>query len=185
MLAQVKAGDWPAWIALAGVAAAILTYWQSRRDTKRSVAARVYLAVTAFAYSDADGTPATAFTLTNGSELPIYDAHVSLSQSGTRRWCWRWFKKRDDWWTGAWLQSVIWFALLPGHTASHTSPAIDHPPAGSTVVPPLITTFRDANGRQWVRWPNGRLNRKWKMNKMTSGHTPISGTPPTPPASPD
>lgn len=158
--------DWgtvPSWLALAGGSTALLTYLSARRDTRRAAAAGVYIVVSKFRFSvpPAEGD-FTEYKLVNGGLLPIYDASVSVWEFGTERRTWR-FRRECDWMTGARIGGRVHTAIEPGGSATgEDMPAPEYPETHSTPIsPPILLIYRDGNGRQWVRWPTGKLSRVW------------------------
>lgn len=155
----------PAWLALAGGFVALLSYRTTRRDLRRAPAASVYVVVTHFrASAPAKPDDQTTYKVVNGGALPIYDVGVSVWEFGRRRRSWR-FRKVGQWMTGTRLEGRVHIAIEPGGEVTGedmSAPSL----VGWKVIeaPPVLLIFRDGNGRRWVRWPDGRLNRAWSLH---------------------
>lgn len=165
----MAATDWgtvPAWLALAGGAAALVSYRTSRRDLKRAPAAGVYVVVTSFHVSAPhEREDHTAYKVSNTGTLPIYDVCVSVWEFGKRRRTWR-FRKANDWMIGARIEGRTHICIEPGSEAAGDDMSPPKLHAGvlkKFEAPPVMVVFRDGNGRRWVRWPDGRLNRVWLL----------------------
>jgi hypothetical protein len=171
------AGPWLVLILALVVAVAIVA---GRLDDRSSLASHVYVVVSkSTASDDRPGEAAGHVSVrpANYGEAPIFGLAIALHSFGHRRRSWR-FQQRDQWWTGA---------PVPGGV--RTYPMIEPDSSGQTVelpvpeepsegLPPrrdpqVILTFRDSNGRRWVRWPNGKLQsasltRRWKAHRAAS-----------------
>jgi hypothetical protein len=94
--------------------------------------------------------------------LPTYDVVLSLWEFGKRRRLWR-FHGRANWLTSERLTTRIYPAIPPRESVGKVDlPAPGTEPRDVSKAPPAVVTFRDGNGRNWVRWPDGRLNRIWR-----------------------
>lgn len=159
--------DWgsiPAWIALGGGGGTVFSNL-ARRDAQRAPANAVFAIPTDWSIASAPGSGHVRIKLVNGGAAPIKDANVSVWDFGRRRMTWR-FRKVTGWMTGSRLECRVYATVEPGAVIDDPS-EYDAPPfpkkRPESIVPPILLTFRDGNGRQWVRWPNGRLNRIWRM----------------------
>jgi hypothetical protein len=159
--------DWgsvSSWIALVGALAAVLAYLSNRRDAVRATAARTYPVVIAHSYHD-ESLPQpdrrTRIEVRNDSDLPAFNLSVSVWQHGHARVTWR-IRKHEDWWTAPRVgQEVATFVgphsvLDPIELPAVASPG---PKVEALVAPPVMLILRDGTGRDWIRWPNGRLTR--------------------------
>ena len=68
--------------------------------------------------------------------------------------------------TGDRIEGRVHVNIEPGGTAvgtDMTAPQYPKPKhSKSSGSPPVMLIFRDGFGREWVRWPNGKLNRvRW------------------------
>jgi hypothetical protein len=167
--------DWgsvPQWLALGGVLLAVASYIAGRWDVVRDNAAKVYVIITAFQIGTgrADGPGAwTKARIHNGSALPIYDAALSAWEWGARRSTWR-LRKHSAWMTGEQVTGCVFPTISPGGDSDEEELfGLHHPsredPKPESIRPPLMLVFRDGNGRRWVRWPDGRLNRVWRVQR--------------------
>lgn len=167
-------------LALASGLAAAATFTFGRLDTRRGQASGVYIV-----HGDHDAwhmnmddheAAYVEIGLHNSSKLPILDVAVLSYQFGKRRWNWRskppeqwlgpWGKDRDDpLLSGAWLGSAC-APTIPAETTAgpYALRAAFTRPAGysdENLRPPIAVSFRDAAGRRWVRWHDGKLSRRW------------------------
>lgn len=163
---NIDFGNVPAWLALVGGATGLWTYLSGRHTAKMSHAARVYAVITDPASGELveASLPPAVVKLRNSGELPIYDARVSLWTPGGRRAHWRFCRHR--WWTGTLVKSCHYRAIEPGQEVTNSDVLVVNGQLGASPPssPALFVTFRDGNGRRWVRWPDGRLNslRSWQ-----------------------
>jgi hypothetical protein len=152
--------DWVQWLGLGGALAAVATFWSNRRDAARSDAASVYVQVTLFQSAPApeDSWVFTRFQIVNDSRFPASSVGVDAWDWGRRRFMWRFLLHRG-WWTGHRITGAVYPTITPSHaTAEHDFPGPEKSgPAGE--VPPIMLRFRDGHGREWVRWPDGKLTR--------------------------
>jgi hypothetical protein len=160
----VTATDWgnvPAWIALVGGLSALVSYATARVDARRVVASGLYVVPTRYKYGDPPSDENRSdHKIANAGSLPVYDVGVSVWEFGRRRWFWR-FRLATDWMSGKRLEGRVFPAIEPGGTVDvedMTPPQRPTEPTDSR-RPPILLIFRDGNGRKWVRWPDGRLNR--------------------------
>ena len=165
MIAATDWGNVPAWLGLVFASVALLSYVTSRLDSRRSAASGVHVIPVTFQYSAPKPKEGdhTAYRIVNAGRVPAYDVEVSAWEFGSRRWLWR-FRRAPSWMTGARIDARLHIAVLPGQSvwskgdAELTAPRIGARQSESP-VPPLMLIFRDGDGRRWVRWPDGRLNR--------------------------
>jgi hypothetical protein len=166
-------GDAGSWLALIIALVAAVAFVGGRLDDRRALASRVYVVVSkSTASDDSPGGAADRVSVrpTNYGEVPIFGLAIALHSFGHRRRSWR-FQQREQWWTGQ---------PVPGGVRSY--PMIEPDSSGQAVElpvpeglhprrdPQVILTFRDSNGRRWVRWPNGKLQsasltRRWKATR--------------------
>jgi hypothetical protein len=172
-------GDAGVWLALIIAVVVAVAFVAGRLDDRRALASRVYVVL-----SHPSDKPAGAADRhvsvrpTNYGEAPVFGLAVALHAVGHRRRSWR-FQHREHWWTGALLpEGVRNYPMIEpdssGETVELPVPA-DVPP---TRDPPAIVTFRDSNGRRWVRWPNGKLqsaslSRRWRASRPST-HPPAA-----------
>jgi hypothetical protein len=166
-------GDVPAWLALIAGLIAVLTFVAGRLDARRAHAAQVFAVLTDFRLTERpefEGEGHVTVTPTNYGPAPIFDAGVYVHEFGRRHWLWR-MRRSTDWWTGEWVDGAAhgWTTIKPqseGEQAVLPAPTAmrDQPQAR----PHVILSFRDGNGRRWVRWPDGKLqsaalSRRWPI----------------------
>ncbi len=165
-------------LAVLGGLVAVATFVAGRLDGQRVQAAAVYLLHGEW-HMDMDhhDRAYTQVQIHNGSGLPIFDVVVSSRTFGSRRRLWRlcqpanWLgplggvKDPTDITSGLWLSSASTASMRPGETttqiplrAAFTRPAATE---DLNLRPPVVLVFRDANGRRWVRWHDGKLSRRW------------------------
>lgn len=169
-------------LAVAGGLVAVATFAASRLDGQREQASAVYLIQRNWTM-DMDEPDAAKVTvaLHNDSDLPVLDIAVASWNFGSRRrlwrlhasndWCGPWRRAKrsqrrgDELLSGSWLGSSSRANLQPRSTtadavlrAPHTRPAARE---DENLRPPVTLAFRDANGRRWVRWHDGKLSRRW------------------------
>ena len=151
-------GSIPEWFALAGGLAAAGAFILGRRDLRQADAASLYLMVTAYRSGTPSETPNfTKFKITNDSERPAYRVGIAAWSFGVRRWTWR-LRRHDHWMTGHRIAGRVYPTVEPRSSVANELPGVDEwGPGGES--PPVMLVFRDANGRGWVRWPDGRLTR--------------------------
>lgn len=159
-------GNVPAWLALIGGLTAAFAFTAGRLDARRLLASQVFAVLTSFrlgvdrqtgTYGHVNVKP------TNYGNAPIFDVGISVHQRGRRRWFWR-LRGRADWWTGAPVRGGgrLWSTILPESEGEVAElPAPDASRDADRTNPPVIMTFRDGNGRRWVRWPDGKLTSGW------------------------
>ena len=173
-------GDaWP-WLVLIIAVVVAVAFVAGRLDDRSSLASHVYVVLTRSTASDNSPGEAAGHVSVrpvNYGDAPIFGLAVAVHALGHRRRFWR-FQPREQWWTGA---------PVPGGV--RTYPMIEPDSSGQTVElpvpeelaprrdPHVILTFRDSNGRRWVRWPNGKLQsasltRRWKTHRPPS-RTPV------------
>ncbi len=161
------ATDWgsvPAWVGLAFGSTALAAYVSARRDARRAPGAAVYLVHQGFKVSSPPSDDDfTAYKVVNTGSLPVYDVGVSVWEYGRRRWFWR-IRRFTRWMTSDQITGRVHVAIEPGGQGEGGDmPAPRHRSeakrVGDSTAPPVLVVFRDGNGRQWVRWPDGRLNR--------------------------
>ena len=160
--------DWgsvPAWFTAGAAFVALLGYLAGRRDRSREQAEMVYVLPLHFRTSTAERRGHVEFVVVNDSTAPAYDVQAHLFASGRRRQLWWLMRSASKWWTGERRPGAPHFAIVaPG---SRTEPDTLEVPWGSgefergSVLPNLGISYRDALGRRWVRWPDGRLSR-WR-----------------------
>lgn len=155
-------------LAVLGGLVAVATFVVGRLDADRSQASGVYLVITSYRYGvrkASEGPPNhTLFKIHNESDLPVLDVGVGAWHFGRRRRLWR-FHPPLRWMTNGRITGQVFPTILPRSTTGEMDiwPA-DPPPhteRHDTSRPPLVLTFRDGRGRRWVRWPDGKLSRRW------------------------
>lgn len=169
MIGVVEWGTVPQWLGLLSILVAVAVFGAGRLDSARAQASGVYLMVTSFHYGV--GTERekdhTHVEIHNDTDLPIYDVSIAAWQWGARRVLWR-LRKSAEWLTGDRLDGRLWVSLRPRSSVAteDLTPVngypVGYPKArGKSINPPVTLAFRDANGRRWVRWEDGRLSRRW------------------------
>jgi hypothetical protein len=174
MTFHVDLGDLPTWIGLGSAVVALITYVSSRRDSKRTPASSVFVTCPDGRGHDPD---IRTITVNNTSTLPITDVTISSWSSTPKRagpW-WRiprldfsddlskphrFFWHFFQWWNWLWgwkLQHWYWYSVGPSESRQ-VDLLVET--TARRLAPQLMLTFKDGSGRAWVRWPNGRLNRK-------------------------
>lgn len=154
-------------VAVFGGLTAVATFVAARLDTGRAQAAGIYVLVTGYRYgapSEDEPGNFTNYQIVNDSELPALDVGLSAWQFGERRRLWR-FHSHNDWMTSERITGRLFPTVLPRSRTDEDDiwpPDMpDRQPPGSSLRPPLVLTFRDGRGRRWVRWPDGKLSRRW------------------------
>lgn len=174
MTFHVDLGDLPTWIGLGSAVAALITYASSRGDSRRTPASSVFVTCPE---GCGDKPDIRMITVHNASTFPITDVTISSwsitpkKANGWRRiprmdfsddfskphrFFWHFFK----WWNWLWgwkLQHGYWYNVGPSES-KQVALLVDT--NERRLAPQLMLVFRDGSGRAWVRWPNGRLNRK-------------------------
>ncbi len=159
----VTAIDWgnvPAWIALLGGGVALLSYLTSRDDARRSAAIGVYFVMD---YNNSYGADKLNLSIINSSTMPIHNVLLqSFDGPCKRRKFWR---LSGFLMTSTLLEIRHVFAIKPGDSVSQPGIRAVRPgrPAPEMPTAQLVLTFRDGNGRNWVRWHDGRLNRIYRL----------------------
>jgi len=168
---DVEWGTVPAWVALIGALVAAIAFVSGRLDATRAQAQAVYLIVTSSHYGVGPNRSKdhTHVEVSNDSALPVYDLSIAGWQWGKRRRFWR-FRKPDEWMTSERLDGRLWVVMRPQSkvTDDQMQPVKGFPPSTGrsprdSLSPPFTLTFRDASGRRWVRWPDGKLHRRWRF----------------------
>jgi hypothetical protein len=161
-------GTVPTWLTFAGVVIATATYISSRLDAIRRPASNVFAVVPRYAFGGSSRTqdPFTMVRIENGSDMPIFDCRVAVWDWGARRRrLWR-VRRRGDWLASERIAGRVFPSISArGHSEDADLPGLGLPMDGRRlgdleVAPPVLLTFRDGNGRRWVRWPDGRLTRE-------------------------
>lgn len=149
------------WLGLGGAGAAVATFVWSRVDASRADASAVYVIVTAFQHGPVPPDTAlfTRYQIVNDGSRPAWSAGVDAWNWGRRRITWR-FRTHKHWMTNDWIAPGGTYPTITpkGRTDEIDLMGLDDwGPAGET--PPITLRFRDGQGRQWVRWPDGKLTR--------------------------
>lgn len=165
MLARLDWGSVPAWIALLGAFVAAAAFVSGRLDAAKSQARSIYVMVMAALPSGTGSreAPHTVIELHNDSDFPIVDVGVTEWEWGKRLRRWR-LRPQAKWWTTEVACGFMYSTVLPNSKIKEDDlmPVKGNPPPGSpSLNPPIMLTFRDASGRRWVRWPDGKLSRRW------------------------
>ncbi len=153
------------WLALAGGLAAVVALLVARSDASRAQAAQILAFPCEFHYAPPAGEPGfTVVEVRNGSGLPLFEVGVAAWDWGHRARLWR-IRRPSEWMTGARITgrfySVITMATLKVDRLPPPSRPIRDEDRENGLLPPILLTFRDAHGRRWVRWPDGKLTRRW------------------------
>jgi len=158
--AWYKTVDWVQWLALGGGLAAVGTFWANRRDASRSLAACIYYVV--IVQQQAPPPPGeatiTRYKVVNESNGLATSVAISAWGWGRRRVTWR-LRRQVGWWTGDRIIANVLHTVTPGGCSEEgefPGPPMPGPPEERH---PLILQFRDGLGREWVRWPHGKLTR--------------------------
>jgi hypothetical protein len=149
--------DWVQWLALAGGLAAVLTFSANRRDAARTDAAKIFVIVTLDQTAPPPEGQATftEYQIVNKSDTPAASVAITAWDWGRRRVTWR-LRGFGDWWTGKVIAGGVIPTMTPGGTSEGRFPGCEKPgPPGERH--PLMLRFRDGLGREWVRWPDGKL----------------------------
>jgi hypothetical protein len=165
--------DWgsvPEWLSLLAIVGGVVAFLIGRRDASRSQASRVFLIVLSFTTSTDARSATTKVEVANLSDAPVFDVNVLQFGWGGRRRTWR-LRTTDQWTTGDRVRPGRLFATIPPNTRGLTQnmAGLPPPPLAGQVTPPFVMVFRDGNGRRWVRWHDGRLNR------LSPGRTALPG----------
>jgi hypothetical protein len=153
--------DWVQWLALAGGLSAVAAFMANRRDAARSDAAGVYVQVTLFQGAPAPGGSATftRYKIVNNGQLPASSVGIQALDWGRRRLLWR-LRRRKNWWTGDWLAGGAVYPIISPNSETDENELAGPAKWGPTgETHPLMLKFRDGQGREWVRWPDGKLTR--------------------------
>jgi hypothetical protein len=149
------------WLGLGGAAAAVATFVWSRVDASRAEASAVYVMVTLFQHGPVppDTAMFTRYEIINDGSQPALSVGVDAWDWGRRRITWR-FRRHKHWMTSDWVATGGVYPTITPKTRIEADdlPGLDDwGPAGER--PPIMLRFRDGQGRQWVRWPDGKLTR--------------------------
>jgi hypothetical protein len=152
--------DWVQWLGLGGVLVAVAAFVAGRRDASRVEASTVYVMVTLWqpAPVPPDRPLITHYQIFNKGSRPALAVRVSAWDWGRRRLTWR-FRPYEDWMTGRRMVGRVINTLTPDSSTDELDlPAPERAgPVGEP--PPIMLMFRDGSGREWVRWPDGKLTR--------------------------
>jgi hypothetical protein len=132
----------------------------SRFDAARAEAAAVYVMVTRWQPAPAppDRPLLTWYRIFNKGSRPALAVRVAAWDWGRRRLTWR-FRRYGNWMTGPRIMGHVINVLTPdSSTCENTFPAPERPGPVED-PPPIMLMFRDGSGREWVRWPDGKLTR--------------------------
>jgi hypothetical protein len=164
----IGGADWgsvPTWFGLVAAVVAGIAYVTGRRDSRRALASSVYVMVVSGTYQvDLKLWPprvVAEFQLVNDSSGPIFDCHVMLSQYGARRrHFWR-LRLHEGRLTTPRIMTRSLTAVWPKGKSTRIDlggPITQVPAADIREWWAITLAFRDANGRRWIRWPDGRLS---------------------------
>jgi hypothetical protein len=147
------------WLGVLGGIAALLAYLTGRSDARRSMASRVFVVVTVAGLGRPDGV--VTATIHNGSGAPLFEVWLTLHEYGKRRRGWR-VRSANKAWTGAPVlgggRLFTTITAVEAESAELPAPTTQWPSHNPT--PQVVLTFRDANGRRWTRWPDGKLTER-------------------------
>jgi len=143
---------------LCGGLAAAAAFIAGRLDRARSEAAGLYVMVTSSLSGPTDEPVFTRFQIFNKSALPAMSVGVEAWDWGRRRVFWR-VRRHRNWMTGRFIVGRVYNTIAPeSETEEELLPGL-HGWGPPGEAPPVLLVFRDGLGRQWVRWPDGKLTR--------------------------
>ena len=178
---MVAAWDWgsvPAWVGLIGALVAGASYLAGRHEQRRALAAKVYVMPVSGLYKLdlLDPIPnrlELGVQVVNDSPGPIFDIHVIVwNHGGRRRIVWQLWPYYERVTRGHVTDAVV-TAMWPESRSKEFAMVgrIGRMPIGMRRDSFAISiSFRDANGRRWVRWPDGRMS----TERLSRGSRPRS-----------
>ena len=100
----------------------------------------------------------TRYQIFNKGVLPALAVRVAAWDWGRRRVTWR-LRRYENWMTGRRIVGRVINTLEPDSCTD-----VDDFPAPVRrgpveELPPIMLIFRDGSGREWVRWPDGKITR--------------------------
>ena len=165
------------WLALAGGLVAVAAFVVSLHESAKRHASAIFVVATHTPHGDPPRPGEfTRFVFHNDSDLPALDVTVSAWAFGRRRRLWR--LCRPDKWLGSKRLGSWHYPTVPPHTSTkeeQLKPPPVTPKRGGSTRPPLVITFRDGTGRRWVRWPDGRLQRRVPHRPLPRRRGTLSG----------
>jgi hypothetical protein len=169
VLTKIEWSELPSWIGVIAVVIGALTFAASRRDAHRALASKVFV-FGPYQGASHDDPGWTNVEIHNNGDAPIFDCSVSLYDWGERRRTWR-ARKATDWWSANRIDGRHFSIITPTSRSAEDHGlmgGLGNPPKRyESLRPPVILIFRDGNGRRRVRWPDGRLTRKWRQPRWT------------------
>jgi hypothetical protein len=157
MILAVEWGTVPQWLTLGTLLLALGAFVVERWDKTRAPACGVY-AVVDHPDADVGSDPVpTEVKVWNNGDFPVFEVFLSVWDRGKRRMTWR-FRRHEHWLTGTRLQLCTIRHVSP--KASADADVTCELGAKPRDKAPIVISFRDGNGRCWVRWPDGQLTHR-------------------------